>query len=307
MVKTSFWSGLLKATVVAALIGWGTSPQAIGLITQSGARYVPSEASSGVFFEPDIDAATTILDMFDARNGTPAATISTDYALPGQTKSVKMVYNADEDGDDLILEGESIGGQFVASTTLFARSYERFEGPWEENWPQGLKTMRLFTTPDLTGCQDAPNNYAYVSEKIIYPGYDTSPDPRLLDYVTEGSWAYCDPVGGRPEIPSVYTAGQLFGNGMPYLRTGHWYKFERWYVLNSAPDAADGIIRIWIDDVLVLDRTNVVFRATSPSIIGTEWRAMWFGGNYSNTGTFTAPSSLLRYLSGFHVSTTLDR
>lgn len=280
-----------------------------GLVNVSGPRhFAAAGGEGGVFFEPDVDGAATILSIFDTWNGDGAApTLVTDVVRPGHTQSIRLTYSADEDGYDLILEGTSVGGTMPATASLFVRSYERFEGDWAGNWPQGLKTLRVFSSPNLVGCGDAPNNYAYISEKILFPGYETSPDPRLEDYVTSGSWAYCDPVGGRPEIEADYTSGQIFDNGLPYIRTGHWYKWERWYVMNSAPDAADGVMQVWIDDELVLNRTNVVYRSTSPSIIGTHWNSMWWGGNFSNTGTFNATPPLERYISDPYASTTLDR
>lgn len=275
----------------------------------SNTNATTNSGSSGVFFNPDVESATSILDIFDDRNGFPAATISTDFARPGKTKSVKMVYNSDEAGDDLIIYGTSIGGSFVeTSPSLFVRSYERFEGPWEGHWPQGLKTGRYFTRPDNTTSGPLSGNYAYTSEKIIYPGYETSPDPRTYDYVVSGALAYLHSA----EINAIYSAGQLFGNGLPYLRTGHWYKLERFYQLNSAMDVPDGIMQWWIDDVLVLNRTDIMFKQTDadgdvdvPN--GDTWKSGWFGGNYSNTGTFTPPSTLYRYLTDFYMSTTLDR
>lgn len=270
-----------------------------------------TSGASGVFFNPNVDTWTGSMvgaGKFDDQNNTPTAVLETTIVRPGHTKSIHLAYNADEDGTDLILLGTGVGGTMPATSSLFIRTYEYFDGAWSGNWPQGLKTARIFTRPDNIGCQDSPYNVAYVSEKILYPGYETSPDPRVEAYVTNGSWAYCN----RPEIGSTYGSGDLFGNGLPYIRTGRWYKFERWYVINSADEAANGVLQLWIDDVQVLNRTNVVYRSSSNgadnpgSGYGTQWMSMWIGGNYSNTGTFTGGSKH-RYISDPYFSTTLDR
>jgi hypothetical protein len=162
-------------------------------------------------------------------------------------------------------------------------------------------------------CGDDPYNVPYVSEKIPYPGYETSPDPRLEAYVSAGSWAYCNRFGATPdEYSGTYDSGDVFGNGLPYIRTGHWYKFERWYVMNSGNDVADGVIRLWIDDVEVVNLTNIPWRSVirdtdnTADGYGTTWMSMWIGGNYSNSGTFTGGTKR-RYISDPYFSTTLDR
>lgn len=271
-----------------------------------------TSGASGVFFNPDVDSWSGSMvgaGKFDDQNNTPFAVLDTTVFRPGHTQSIRLDYTADEDGTDLILTGESLGGTMPATDTLFVRTYEYYDAAWEGNWPQGLKTARIFTRPDVIGCNVDPYNVAYVSEKIIFPGYETSPDPRIEDYVVNGSWAYCN---REPELASTYTSEMLFGNGLPYLRTGHWYKWERWYVINSADEAADGVLQVWIDDVLVLSLTNVVYRSSSsgadnPSTgYGTQWMSMWIGGNHSNTGTFTGGTKR-RYISDPYFSTTLDR
>lgn len=292
------------------------SPVDCNGVTDTFTSTTLAASGSGVFFAPNIDTWTggvTGAGKFDDQNNSPTAVIDTTVFRPGHSKSIRLDYTADEDGTDLILLGTSQGGQFPSTTTLFVRTYEYFDGAWSGNWPQGLKTGRFFTRPDGVSCGDDPYNVPYVSEKIIYPGYETSPDPRIQAYVTNGSWAYCNRFGAIPdEFGGTYDSADVFANGLPYIRTGVWYKFERWYVMNSGNDVADGVIRLWIDDQEVVNLTNIPFRsvtrdtANTANGYGTTWMSGWIGGNYSNTGTFTGGTKH-RYISDPYFSTTLDR
>jgi hypothetical protein len=250
-------------------------------------------AGAGAFFQPNLETASTVRELFDDLNGTPAAELSTEVARPGRTRSIKLTYAADEDGVDLIV------GPFPETRSLFARKYEYFAPGWETNWPVGLKTARYFTTTDLT-TGDAPNAYAYCSEKLIWQTYEGNRD----DLYARG---YNNAIFDL-DLEGVYAPSVSFGNGLPFLRTGHWYKMETWLVLNSAVDVADGVMQVWIDDQLVCDRKNLTYRSSTRGIPnGAGWRTMWFGGNYSGA-TFGGPTTTLhRYISDPYLSTSLDR
>ena len=147
-----------------------------------------------------------------------------------------------------------IVGPFPATRSLFARKYEYFAPGWETNWPVGFKTARYFTTTDLT-TGEASDAYAYCSEKLISQTYDGDRDDS---YARGYNNAIFD-----LDLEGVYAPGVNFGNGLPFIRTGHWYKMETWLVMNSAVDVADGVMQVWIDDQLVCDRTNLTYRSST--------------------------------------------
>lgn len=304
-------SSNLNATAVDTLVSCNSTSDTFRSITIAGG------GGGGVFFQPDIGvladgntlvSSGTFQDENNA-NGGDSVVQSAVTRPGGQSKAIRIAYVQDESQSTLTLFGTSNvpAGPVPSTTTLFVRSYEMVDAGWAAHWPQGLKTLRVFAGAGGTGCLGvAPGDIPYISEKIIYPGYETSPDPRLEAYVTSGSWAYCE----RPEIEATYTSGMIFANGLPYLRTNVWYKWERWYVMNSANDVADGVMQIWIDDQLVLSRTNVVYRSVAAGTGGaggSTWKSFWYGGNYSNTGTFTATPPIYRYIDSPYASTTLDR
>ena len=141
-----------------------------------------------------------------------------------------------------------------------------------------------------------------MSEKLHYVGGATPcndrPYPNLNHHAIFGL-----------DIFNAYTASMIFANGQPYILTDTWYKFETWMVMDSAVDAADGVLQIWCDDVLIFDRSDVDWRSTDPgrASLGTAWQSMWFGGNYTGTACGGPSTTLYRYMDDLYVSTTLDR
>jgi hypothetical protein len=252
-----------------------------------------SGASAAQIFSNNLESGALDQIFYDVNSydGVQVA-LSTDVAHSG-SRSIKITYPNDEAGVELK------PAAFPATKSLFVRKYEYFAPGWEGNWPVGLKTSRYFTRPDFSTGADG-SAYAYMSEKLIWETYDGS----STDQFARG---LCMAVYNQ-DIEATYPASTLFGNNLPYIRTGHWYKMETWVVLNSAVDAADGVMQVWIDDKLVLDRKNIVWRSSSRGVPnGTGWQSMWFGGNYSGA-VFGGPDRAVnRYIDDLYLSTTLDR
>ncbi|WP_101760246.1 polysaccharide lyase [Oceanicoccus sp. KOV_DT_Chl] len=235
-------------------------------------------------FSSDLESGT-LNQIFDDVDTWGFATLSTDQAHSG-SKSIRIAYSEDE-------AGSFFYKRFPFTNSLFTRKYERFEGQWAGNWPAGLKTSRYFTTSDYTS-----GDHAYMSEKLIWrEGSD--PDRNY-------SYNYNNAIGSS-DLIGKYPATTTFGNGQPYITTNHWYKVETWMVLNSAVDVPDGVLQIWIDDQLIVDNQNMMWKSTArgkPN--GEGWQAMWFGGNLTNYGQDPS-ETVYRYIDDLYLSTTLDR
>lgn len=266
---------LSKAALLLAVLGYG------------------SGASAAQIFSNDLESGTLASIFYDVNTYEGVKVeLSTERAHSG-SKSIKITYPNDEAGVELK------PAAFGATKSLYTRKYEYYSAGWEGNWPVGLKTSRYFTRADFgTGADGAAS--AYMSEKLIWQTYSGS----TSDQYARG---LCMAIYNQ-DIEATYASNTLFGNSLPYIRTGHWYKLETWLVLNSAVDAADGIMQVWIDDQLVLDKKNVVWRSSSRGVPnGTGWQSMWFGGNYSGA-VFGGPSTAVsRYIDDLYLSTTLDR
>ncbi|MCG8004692.1 MAG: hypothetical protein JAY88_14730 [Candidatus Thiodiazotropha lotti] len=214
------------------------------------------------------------------------------------SRCIQINYTQDESEVNLQVNDirTRVGG---TTNSLFTRKYERFGPEWIGNWPRGLKTGRYFT-----GYGIPQNGYAYHSEKMVWnDGYASN----------ESYGRGMNSALGDLDLIAWYGAGDLFGNGLPYLRADHWYKIETWMVLDSAVDANDGVLQIWIDDVLVYNNTSVPWRQSTRGCslvcltLGEDWTNMWFGGNYTNSGTFPAATTLRLWIDDLYMSTTLDR
>lgn len=264
----------------------------------SSASFTTDAAGAGVFFQPNVETATTVAEMFlndvNTYDGGTAALVTDPNPRAGTTKSVRLRYPNDEAGVEL----QPLA--FTNTTSLFARHYVRFATGWAGNWPVGCKTSRFFSRSDFSTGSAEPNASAYISEKLIWQTYGGDPD----DLYGRG---YNNAIFNL-DLEGTYGAGVNFANGLPYIREDTWYKWERWYVINSAPDVADGVMQIWVDDELICNRSNVAYRSTirgCPN--GTGWQSMWFGGNYSGASFGHPGINLDRYENGFYLSTTLDR
>lgn len=268
---------LLQSALAIAVLGYGYA----------------SGASAAQIFSNDLESGELRSIFYDVNTYAGIqVSLSTDVAHSG-SRSIKMTYSNDEAGAELK------PAAFPATKSLFIRKYEYYAPGWEGNWPVGLKTSRYFTRPDFsTGSGDA--SYAYMSEKLIWQSYSGSGS----DQYARG---LCNAIYNQ-DIEQMYPSSTLFGNNQPYIRTGHWYKMETWLVLNSAVDAKDGIMQVWIDDKLVLDRKDIAWRSSSRGVPnGTGWQSMWFGGNYSGAVFGDPDRSLNRYIDDLYLSTTLDR
>lgn len=260
----------------------------------------PLVVNSQVLFQWDVESSP----VGSLNNGTPgqpfddinrygrtvAEYIQSDIvdSVPGSrpysgNRSIRLGYPADEAGVELQVNN------LPYTTSLYTRKYEYYGSEWQTNWPVGLKTSRYFT-----------EGRAYMSEKLIWQTYQGDPND------THGR-GMNNAIGNR-DLEDTYQSHELFDNNLPYIRTGHWYKFETWMVLDSAVDANDGVLKIWIDDVLVYDNNSVPWRSSSRGVTtGTRWTNMWFGGNYSGA-VFGDPSqTVYRYIDDLYLSTTLDR
>jgi hypothetical protein len=255
---------------------------------------IPTAASSEVILNWNVESAA--LGSFTNGSGSPfndinkydqiVVDVSSDFAHSG-TKSIKISYPVDEAGVEL-------QKSFPATKSLYTRKYEYFAPGWEGNWPVGLKTSRYFT-----GTGAATD--AYHSEKMIWQTYDST--------CSEQYGMGLNSAIGNLDLEKMYNSSQTFGNGQPFIRTGHWYKMETWMVLNSGDGVANGILKIWVDDALVYDNSAVKWvdstRGRSGGLAG--WTSMWYGGNYSGAICGSPSQPVRRYIDDFYLSTTLDR
>lgn len=272
-----------------------------------GSGNIDLTVGSGVFFNPDFDSFSTVNSMYDDHNGSLTATFSTAVAPPaGGTKSILIAYDADESEWTGTVDLQTRGVPTGESLTLYTRKFIYYDALWSTHWPVGLKTSRYFTDR----LQRA--NYAYMSEKYIwqqYPPPDDVGDPDALY-----GWGLNHACFNNDRIQQ-YTSGMLFGNGLPYIRTGRFYLHETFLQMNSADNVADGKLHCRIDGVAVKTDNNVAFLASlrtdgegNQPEFGSKWQSFWYGGNISTTynANFPTGQTLNRHETNHYASTTAD-
>jgi len=72
--------------------------------------------------------------------------------------------------------------------------------------------------------------------------------------------------------------GDSLGRGAFYFFPGHWHGLEQEIQVNR-PGSADGVIRVWVDGVQVLEKTNAVFRDEAEVTFDGLIFSTFFGGH----------------------------
>jgi hypothetical protein len=78
-------------------------------------------------------------------------------------------------------------------------------------------------------------------------------------------------------LPSSTEYGTSIGRGNWRFKPGVWYKIEQEVTLNQ-PGKADGRVRVWLDDRLVLDQNGLTFRTVNTLKIEGIFFSTFFGG-----------------------------
>jgi hypothetical protein len=67
--------------------------------------------------------------------------------------------------------------------------------------------------------------------------------------------------------------------GFKGLKNNHWYRIEQYVELNS-PGKNDGVLRAWVDDQLVFEKTDVRMRDVKHLKIENIWINIYYGGTW---------------------------
>jgi hypothetical protein len=87
-------------------------------------------------------------------------------------------------------------------------------------------------------------------------------------------------LNGQPQTSGGPALMQPNGTGAPALARDQWFHTEILAVMNTSPGSRDGILKVWVNGVVTLNYTNVVYSEGSQPL---EWRVValnpYFGGN----------------------------
>lgn len=115
-----------------------------------------------------------------------------------------------------------------------------------------------------------------------------------------GSGSHLDTLGSYVyQADSTTKYGDIWGWSLGptgLIEKNRWYSIEQYVKLND-PDRANGVLRAWIDGVLVFERTDLRFRSISDLRIEALWMNVYHGG------TMSAPQDLSLYIDNVVVAT----
>ena len=83
--------------------------------------------------------------------------------------------------------------------------------------------------------------------------------------------------------------------GFKGLENNRWYRIEQFVALNS-PGKNDGVLRAWVDDRLVFEKTDVRMRDVKRLKIESVWMNVYYGG------TWAAPQDYHLYIDDVTIS-----
>jgi hypothetical protein len=99
-------------------------------------------------------------------------------------------------------------------------------------------------------------------------------------------------LGVTPEIPDLVNGGfisddldQTVSHDQVYGSSGSWTKLSFYVKMNSAPGVTDGVLKQWVNDILILDNSNIPWVGSKPWSESTtgqampKWNVVGFGGN----------------------------
>lgn len=191
--------------------------------------------------------------------------------------ALRVRYTKDEDSAKLV-KMHPIGDE----GQLYVRFWQMFPQGFNQ---RNLKQTRIFYSPgaDCETTDGSPITYEGISELLFWGNI---PGQQMV------AAAYHCPLDEPAAI------GEYF----PYtFAPNEWVKVAMYVKYNHPAGTRNGIFRVWRNDQLMLDRTDVMFlKDQVKSVVD----GVWVGGNYSGAGV--APAPFDRYLDDILIADTPD-
>ena len=192
-----------------------------------------------------------------------------------------------------VISPQWIHRKFPGRDSVFVRFYRK----WEKDWVfpvLGAHDVLIFAgkyespvSSDLTLYLDLPQGPTIRNGK---DNWDLSGQPELvLKSSFQGQGL---DFGTGKEIISHVGFDNYYGlpynkRDAPALEGGRWYCFEFMARMNSAPQAKDGAVRLWIDGTLITEMTGLTLRDAGHMDI--RWDHWMLGPRYGGEGFKTGP------------------
>jgi hypothetical protein len=201
-------------------------------------------------------------EIYRGRNANePTLTIEQNYV---DDSAARIRYRHDEDNGMLLSYNQNFDdGVYVRFWQMYPTGVSTLPDA------AGLKQLRFFLNPT----QDGRNPYQFEIH--------TTPDgPSFGAFIADAN--------SETHVESPFP-----------IVPGEWFKLGV-YIKHNTPGQANGILRVWRDDALIIERTNVVYRTTTDN--GAN--SLMIGGNVSTNGRTFAEFD--RYIDDVLIATSPD-
>ncbi|MFH1071497.1 MAG: hypothetical protein V1794_17900 [Candidatus Glassbacteria bacterium] len=198
--------------------------------------------------------------------------------------------------------------KFFGVDSIFVRFYRKYDKDYV--WPPlGSHDTYIFagnynspTSTDLTLYLDIPQGPVV---RIDKGNWDLSRQPELvLKSSFQGPGL---DFGLDREIISHDAFDNYYGlpynlRPAPVMEAGRWYCFEYMAKMNSAPEAKDGEVRLWIDGRPVTEMKGLTLRNANHMYV--QWNHWMLGPRYGGTNFETGPTTTIKsWIDAIAVST----
>ncbi len=228
------------------------------------------------------------------------------------------------------LARQNFGSFGFTDATVLPVADSRFRTMLQVRYPADSASQRAAATSDTPhggtqlylAWQSGPADEAYLRYFVRFPaGFEFVKGGKLPglygDRVTSGrhipdgtngfSTRYMWRTAGAGEVyaylPTSVAHGTSLGRGSWVWPTGVWTEVQQHVRLNT-PGRADGLVQVWLNGVLVLDETGLLFRTTPTLRIDGLFFSTFFGGGDASWAT---PREQSVDFAGFALASTFIR
>ena len=264
--------------------GLNAAVTAAGENPENSSEILVSENFEGEKF-PVVDYEE--LGGFYDLHGYPDLMYITDKEAAAGSQSLELIHPQG------VISPQWIHRKFPGRDSVFVRFYRK----WEKDWVfpvLGAHDVLIFAgkydspvSTDLSLYLDLPQGPTIRNGK---DNWDLSGQPELvLKSSFQGQGL---DFGTGKEVISHVGFDNYYGlpynkKEAPILEGGRWYCFEFMVRMNSAPQAKDGTVRLWIDGALITEMTGLTLRNAGHMDI--QWDHWMLGPRYGGKEFKTGP------------------
>jgi len=192
----------------------------------------------------------------NALPGNAGSSIVTDITTPDQTSVLQFFYPAGfRDGGEPSL----VGGWLGPVTEFYMRYYFKYSENWQWH-PISDKITYIKTYPSMSVAGGGSETVL-----IFQNGPSGTLGGQLSVHITGGNWGGTRVIYGSPEFRP---------------QRNRWYKITYYQKIDSPKGSSNGILKVWVDDVLYINRNDVSYLAaskTDTSFYAFDYAPVWGG------------------------------